>query len=445
MLPSLEESQLRYIADDIYYLPRLMANQWERAAENDLKWGREGVDGVRDAMLFEQKLAPITAQMMTRGIPIDLQAMLDYGRAQVEAMPANREWLALALNMPAPDPSDPKAVEPLNSYTKLKDTINSVYELDLLDTTADTLKLLSDGEGEAGEMARRLLAWRSAYKRDSMYDEAFIDKFVHSGRLYGQFWQVGTNTGRYASSNPNLQQLPRDMRHVISDPSGAEVILAADYSAIEVCIAADLYQDFALLKAVATDDVHRATASDLFGVPFEEVTKEQRRLAKAGNFGLLFGGGFKGLHHKARADGSQASLHEIEVFGKAFLQKFAGVDLARRRAWQKASQGRPVPLTFAGGLRRVLVPGPDLKGTTILNNTVQACAARGLKEGILRMDEEGISQYLCAVVHDENLLSVPKALAEELAPILERCMVEGMQQVTGAPVKVEAKGGLTWG
>jgi DNA polymerase-1 len=434
MLPELDAVQMRYLADDIYYLPRLRESQLARAAEQDNKYQRDGQPGVRDALAFEQELAPIVAGMMMRGLPIDTLALSRYLEEQEAAIPEHREWLGERLG----------GIN-LNHAPSVKAALEAAYNTRLNDTRADTLKLLAEGSGELAEACRRLLALRHGSKRAGMYDSDKFRAQIYRDRLYGQFVQLGTNTGRFSSRNPNLQQIPRDMRGVIRDASGEQSIVAADYSAIEVRCAADLFQDTALLKALEAEDIHRATAANVFGIPEEEVTKEQRRMAKAANFNLLFGGGVKTLYERARADGSEVTFGEMQSFADRFLGTYAGVERARQRAYQKADEHRPVALTLPTGLRRVLAPGKDLYGTTILNTSVQSMAAAGLKYALKLADQIGLSQYLSAVVHDEIVMTPPRQEAEDVARALEDCMITGMAEVTDAPVAVDAKGGEAWG
>lgn len=436
MQPELDEDQRRYLADDIFYLPRLKQNQEVRAAEQDAKWQRDGEPGVRDALVFEQNLAPIVTQMIQHGLPLDLEALRAYTTKAMEDVPHHQAWLLETLGIPK-----------LGYAPVVRDAFNRVYDLDIPDTTKETMAYLQESEGPVAEAASRMVKYRQGSKRDAMYDQDFIDSFVNQwaqpSRLYGSFVQAGTDTGRFSSRNPNLQQIPRDMRYVIRDPGGEEAVVAADYSAIEVRVAADLFQDAALLSALADTDIHRAVAADLFQVPYEEVTKDQRRLAKAGSFNLTFGGGAKTMYLRARADGSKASLAEVTAAADRFLMRYQGIAGARNMAFMKAGQGRPVPLTFPTGLRKVLV-GPDLKGTTILNNSVQSVAAAGLKQALLLLDQRGFGKYLAAVVHDEIVTTCPKAEAQELGRELVKAMVDAMAIVTSAPVAVDLKDGPGW-
>lgn len=449
MLPELDAQQMQYLADDIFYLPLLREGQLEKASQIDDKYQREGWPGVRDAMAFEQDLAPIIAGMMMRGLPIDLEALHVYHQDQAAAVPEHEAWLKERLG---------DGVS-LGHSPSVRNAANKAFDLDLDDTRKDTLAILADDaksvadcQSPAQEFAYRLLRYRHATKRESMYDEGFELKYVRNGVLYGTFRQLGTDTGRFSSWHPNLQQLPRDMRHVIADATGELGICAIDYSAIEVRVAADLYQDQALLEACQGEDMHATVAAMLFGDKFTDLDpksaeyKELRRIAKSSSFTLTFGGGYRRLYNYARSNGSRASYGEIEQGGRAFLNRFRGVDNARQRAYQRADRAIPIPIWQPTGLLRWLIPGtPEYKGTTLLNNAVQGTAAAGLKHALKLMRERGISQYLAAVVHDEIVTTPPKALLAEVSEIQIACMVEGMQMVTDAPVAVEAKGGDRWG
>lgn len=455
MLPQLDAAQMRYIADDIFYLPQLRDEQLEKAAEIDAKHQREGWPGVRDSLAFEQDLAPIVAGMMMRGLPIDLVALHQYHDDMAAALPEHEAWLYDQLGRVK---ADGKPLSLGHSPT-VREAANKAFELDLEDTRKETLAILADDaksvadcQSPAQEFAYRLLRYRHASKRESMYDEGFEDNFVRMDRLYGVFRQLGTDTGRFSSFNPNLQQLPRDMRHVVTDVTGELAICAIDYSAIEVRVAADLYQDAALLAALDGEDIHATIAAMLFGERFtsldpkSEEWKELRRIAKSSSFTITFGGGYRRLYNYARSNGSRASFAEIEAAGRSFLGRFRGVDRARQRAYQAVDSGRPIPVWQPTGLLRWLVAAtPEYKGTTLLNNMVQGTAAAGLKHALKLMDQSGISQYLAAVVHDEIVTTPPVSELEEVREIQQACMIEGMQVVTDAPVAVEAKGGRAWG
>jgi DNA polymerase-1 len=199
------------------------------------------------------------------------------------------------------------------------------------------------------------------------------------------------------------------------------------------------------MAAFGSEDVHTMIASQVFGIPASEITKEQRKLSKAMSFTLLFGGGPERLSHYASTLGADLPLSAARPLVLAFFDRFAGLKEARRRAKNIANQGRPFTLNLPTGMRRVLTPGVDLTATRILNNVVQGAAAAGLKYGLIEAHRRGLTEYLGATVHDENVAAVPNAYAEEYGRLLGAAMVTGMERVCEmAPVAVEVKMGRTW-
>ena len=150
---------------------------------------------------------------------------------------------------------------------------------------------LSDTKGETlsryeHPLAKALLEYRKTSKLVGTYGPKLLE-FVEDGRIYGSWWQNGAGTGRMASSSPNLQNLPPEVRRYVKAPAG-RVLVVADYSQIELRIAAKISGDKRMLAAFANgEDIHTITARSLTGR--EEVTKQERKLAKAVNFGLYTG------------------------------------------------------------------------------------------------------------------------------------------------------------
>ena len=148
---------------------------------------------------------------------------------------------------------------------------------------------LSDTKGETlarseHPLAKTLLEYRKTSKLVGTYGPNLLE-FVEDGRIYGSWWQNGAGTGRMASSSPNLQNLPPEVRRYVKAPEGRRLVIA-DYSQIELRIAAKISRDKMMLAAFANgEDIHTITARSLTG--HEEVTKQERKIAKAVNFGLL--------------------------------------------------------------------------------------------------------------------------------------------------------------
>lgn len=435
----LSEMQLRYVAEDISFLPAIMRSQWEKAREVDGRWGKNPFygTGVEDALRFEMELLPIVLRMQLNGLPINPVALNAYEGLQREKSAAAMEWLSAEFGSEVN----------WGSHVQVKKAFAARYDITLPSTQEDELIILRDlvAGTKVAEAIDNLLIYKKAAKRSSMYNAEFIDKYVYDGRVRAAFRPVGTDTGRFSSSSPNLQQIPGDGRNWIGDPSGELEIVAPDYSQIEIRIAANEADDKALIDALAAEDVHTMVASQVFGIPPEEVTKDQRKLSKAMSFTLLFGGGAARLSHYAKTLGADLPLVQAKPLVEAFFNRFHGLSEARRRAHNIANSHRPFTLNLPTGMRRVLTPGVDLTATRILNNIVQGTAAAGLKYGLIEADKAGLVPYLGATVHDENVAAVPKALAEEYGKELSAAMIRGMERVCeNVPVKVEVKRGETW-
>lgn len=435
----LTEMQLRYVAEDISFLPAIMAAQWEKAREVDAKWGKNPFygTGVEDALRFEMELLPIVLRMQLNGLPVNPVTLNEYEKLQRAKAASAMGWLETEFG------------DGINwgSHVQVKKAFAAQYDITLASTTEDELIVLRDlsSGSRVAEAIEQLLIYKHAAKRSSMYNAEFIDKYVSDGRVRASFRPVGTDTGRFSSSSPNLQQIPGDGRNWIGDPEELLEIVAPDFSQIEIRIAANEADDKELIDALAAEDVHTMVAAQVFGIPPEQVTKDQRKLSKAMSFTLLFGGGAARLSHYAQTLGADLPLSQATPLVNAFFNRFQGLREVRRRAHNIANSGRPFTLNLPTGMRRVLTPGVDLSATRILNNIVQGTAAAGLKYAMVEADRAGLVTYLGATVHDELVAAVPSELAEEYGLELSRAMVKGMSRVCeSVPVKAEVKRGKTW-
>ena len=255
----------------------------------------------------------------------------------------------------------------------------------------------------------KLVRYRHVAKRISSFGDSlykFID--VPANRLYGDFSLGATNTGRMASNHPNMQQMPRDgFRKLFVAKEGYQLV-RLDYSQQELRVAALVTKDEALLKIYADGgDIHRVTASSLIKTSPEAVTKEQRQLAKAVIFGLLYGQGARGLARYAKQTyGVEMSEAEAEKHRNRLFKTYPGL-----RAWQKQT-GDTVQLTqkVKTSCGRVRDFGRERKGyqyCAALNHPIQGAAAEITLSALAR-----ITPLLCGdcrlvnVVHDEILLEV---------------------------------------
>jgi DNA polymerase I-like protein with 3'-5' exonuclease and polymerase domains len=289
-------------------------------------------------------------------------------------------------------------------------------------------------------LARLLRDHRDARKRETTYGEAWLDHLAADGRVYPRWVQLGANSGRMACSAPNMQNLPRgDYRKCVAAPPG-RVLVKADYSQIELRIAAKVSGDRALMAAYERgEDLHTLTARQVLGIA--EVTKEHRQLAKALNFGLLYGMGAKGFRNYARSHyGLELTEEQAEGYRQAFFRAYPGL-----RRWHRSMGDGPVNTRTLAGRRVLGVQQFNEK----LNLPVQGTGADGLKAalGLLwqrRHEVPGAVPVLA--VHDEVVVECPEGDASRTASWLKAAMLDGMAPlVAPVPVEVEVKVGRTWG
>lgn len=449
LLPELSQQQIRYVAEDISFLTAIREAQYQKALEvSNEKWnGRNPFFGtdVTDALHFEHSLLPVVLSMEMRGLPIDEKLLLEYSTDQWELADVAKAELDETfgeINWQSPK--------------QVKDGFRNVYGVELPSTREEVLMDIAQfglGLGNVQAICETILAYRHAAKRAGMYNGAFYDKYARDGWLRADFRPCGTDTGRFSSANPNLQQLPKNkgkgggLRHVIGNREGFSIV-SADYSQIEVRIAADIAEEWALIELFKTGDtdIHTLVASTVFGKPTDAVSKDERQLSKAMSFTLLFGGGAAKLSQYAKTLGADLPMSRAVPLVTAFFDRFPELRSVRERAHAQAASHSPYTLHFPTGIRRVLTPGVDQSATRILNNQVQGTAAAGLKYALLETRKVGVSRYIGAVVHDEIVCAVPTSEAYEVAGLLRTAMITGMEKVCNyCPVDVEVSVASTWG
>lgn len=419
----LTDEQIRYAADDVISLPALMDTQVEKAKSTNQ-------DG---ALQMEMQLVPVFARMCINGLPLRRDVLIKYVEEQrvlADKAEADLRVILGDINF--------------NSVPQLKRAFESAYGVKLRSTAKDVLQDLALTGTEIGETADKLLQYRAPRQRVKMYKEAWMDEHIVNGFVHPKFWQCGTDTGRVSSSDPNIQQVPKDGRYIFGHMEGYKVV-NVDYSQIEVRIAAQIAKDAALIERLQSDDIHTAIAAEIHGISESEVTDAQRKLAKAETFTLLFGGGAPLLHSYAKRQGSNITQDETYSLVSEFFKSFQGLAAMRQRAIALAQTPGPVVIRLPNGLRRILV-GANKKMTTILNTTVQGTAAVGLKYGLLEAESRGlVKDYMGATVHDEVVSLVPNKEAEEYSKELADAMETGMRRVlTAVPVKTSIGVGDWW-
>ncbi len=318
-------------------------------------------------------------------------------------------------------------------------------------TAADVLELMKDKHA----VVNLLLEFREISKLVSTYLDA-IPRQINpkTGRVHTSFNQTGSVTGRLASSDPNLQNIPTrtELGHKVREGFIAEpgkLLLSVDYSQIELRIAAHMANDENMLNAFrAGQDIHATTAAAIYNIPLDQVTKDQRRHAKAINFGLIYGMSPFGLTRT-----TDLTLAEAEDFVKAYFNKFPGVksylDNIRKLA---ADQGYVETML---GRKRYF---PELKNAATqqlkaraereaINSPIQGTAADIMKVAMMRLPDAlkkaGLKSKILLQVHDELLLECPEDELKSAVKITQKVM-EGAYHIS-VPLETDAAVGNNWG
>ena len=313
--------------------------------------------------------------------------------------------------------------------------------------------VLSELAEQGHELPVLLMEYRSLSKLKSTYTDRLPEQINPlTGRIHTSYHQAVTATGRLSSSDPNLQNIPirtaegRRIRQAFIAPAGYK-LLAADYSQIELRIMAHLAQDPGLLDAFRNDrDVHKATASEVFGVELKDVTTDQRRSAKAINFGLIYGMSAHGLAKQIGCDRSQAQIYMDRYFAR-----YPGVLDYMERTRKQASEQGYVETLFG---RRLYLPDINAKNAAIrkgaertaINAPMQGSAADIIKRAMIAVDnwlvESGLDARVILQVHDELVLEVREDQVDALRAGLLPLMSAGA--TLDVPLLVETGVGNNW-
>lgn len=350
----------------------------------------------------------------------------------------------------------------LNSPQQLSDALFNRLKLTPPDRTARTATGFYSTSADVLEALRgkhplvdSVLEYRELAKLKSTYLDALpLQVNPQTGRVHTSYNQAGSVTGRLASQDPNLQNIPvrselgRKVRQAFVASPGYQ-LLSVDYSQVELRIVAHMANDQAMLETFrAGHDIHAATAAAIYGVPLAAVTKDQRRRAKGINFGLIYGISAFGLMRY-----TDLTLAESENFMEAYFRQFPGVksylDGIRRQA---AEQGYVETLL---GRRRYF---PGLKNQSdrnirnreereAINAPVQGTAADIMKIAMLRVPEAlaktGLGARMLLQVHDELVLECPQNELLETTAQVQRVMEEAYSLIV--PLVTEARSGHNWG
>ena len=430
----------------------------EYAAEDaDVTWQlgqlfRPMLDPRGQARVFtdiESPLLPVLVRMENFGVKIDVQALREFGvELEQKAQSLQRkihEDAGTVFNLNSPKQLGEILFERLRLVEKPKKTATGQYQ-----TNEQVLQSLIGMH----PIVQDILDYREVTKLKSTYVDALPEAVSRvTGRVHTSFMQLLAGTGRMASVNPNLQNIPirteqgREIRKAFVPGEDGWVIMSADYSQIELRVMAALSGDEAMLEAFEKGlDIHAATAARVYGVPLDGVLPEMRRTAKMVNFGIIYGISAFGLSQRLGIPRSEAATI-IESYFKQFPGIKSYLDRtvadAKQRGYVETLTGRRLYLrdinsanaTVRGGAERVA-----------MNMPIQGTAADMIKLAMVRVDAalraSGHKAKMLLQVHDELLFEVPEAEVEAVRALV----VDGMKNALPlrVPIVVDAGVGQNW-
>jgi DNA polymerase-1 len=300
-----------------------------------------------------------------------------------------------------------------------------------------------------------ILVHRGWTKLLSTYVEA-LPKMVNpkTGRIHTSFNQALAATGRLSSNNPNLQNIPirtaegAKVREAFIPRDDKHLLLSADYSQIELRLIAEISQDQAMLEAfIENKDVHKATASKVFGVPYEEVTKEQRYRAKTVNFSIIYGAGATNLSRQLDIKRAEATELIQQYFGqytgiKNYME--STIAFAREKGFVTTLMGRK---RFLRDINSKSSLEKSLAERMAINTPIQGSAADLIKLAMINIHEyikeKGVATRMILQVHDELIFDVPQQDLEAIRPVIKHLMESAMPGLK-VPILVEMGEGMNW-
>lgn len=407
-----------------------------------------GTDGLYDDV--EEPLIRVLARMERTGVKVDVASLNDFAQALRREMLEREAEVRDLAGVPTLNVSSPKQIgevifEKLKLDPKAKKSSKGSWSTD-----EETLLALAD----RSPIIDAILEYRAVKKLLSTYIEPFPGYIsLRDGRVHTTFNQALTSTGRLSSSNPNLQNIPirtergKEIRKAFVPGTPGALIMSADYSQIELRIMAHLSCDSHLIEAFRTGvDVHRATAAKIFGVSLEEVTSDQRRVAKTANFGIMYGISAFGLSQRLRCPRGEAKKIIDDYFAsfpsiRSFIDDT--VEMARGTGYVETLFGR-----------RRYIPDINARNQTVralaernaVNAPIQGTSADIIKLAMVaidrRMQQEGLRSLMVLQIHDELLFEV---LPDELERMKE-IVVSEMENVIklSVPLTVECNYGTNW-
>jgi DNA polymerase-1 len=379
---------------------------------------------------IERPLVRVLERMEYTGVRVDARLLREQSQELATKMAATEEAAYAAAGGPF-NLGSPKQLQEV-LYERLALPVLGKTPKGQPSTAEDVLEQLA----ESYELPRLVLEYRGLAKLKSTYtDKLPAEIHPRTGRIHTSYHQAVAATGRLSSSDPNLQNIPirtpegRRIRQAFIAPPGFK-LLAADYSQIELRIMAHLSGDAGLSAAFADEqDIHRATAAEVFNTPLAEVTSEQRRSAKAINFGLIYGMSAFGLARQLGIERGQA-----QAYVDLYFERYPGVKQYMDETRNSARRQGYVSTVFG---RRLYLPEINSRNAqrrqyaerSAINAPMQGTAADIIKRAMIGvaawLDEHRPQARLIMQVHDELVIEVPEDQAEAVGAAVVRLMEGG--------------------
>jgi len=397
----------------------------------------------------EMPLVPVLAAMEAEGVKLDTETLAAFGEElAVEIAGMEKEIYEMAgteFNIASPKQLGEVLFERLNLSSKPKKTKTGQYS-----TGEDVLTKLAYRH----PIVEKILEYRSLTKLKSTYVDS-LPKLVkeRDGRIHTSYNQAVAATGRLSSNNPNLQNIPirtargREIRKAFIPRNKEYVLLSADYSQIELRIIAHLSKDEAMMDAFRNGlDVHTATASRVYGVPVEQVSKDMRRHAKTVNFGIIYGISAFGLSERLKIPRREAA----EII-KSYFEKYPGIHQYMEKTIEFAREHGYVETIL--GRRRYLNDIRSANGVVrayaernAINAPIQGSSADMIKIAMIRifneMQQRNMKSKMILQVHDELVFDTHKDEVEELKLLVDDKMKNAL--ILDVPVVVDISTGNNW-
>jgi len=438
----LTADQIRYAATDVFIVRELFRKMMERidglpAADRGselLKTRTARVFGLKNpALIVEMAFVREVALLERWGMPVDLQEV------QRLLKESDRKLQKKIMDFYIKYRVDPMSTRQVGNFlTRMLNLNLPATHKGNIATDDRALSAYSDVKE-----VREILEIRRLKKSIDKLRE--IENHLRNGRIYPEFKQIGAVTGRMASSNPNVQNIPREMRVLFKAQEG-NLFVIADFSQIELRIAAEYVGDENMIRAFREGkDMHRYTASLVLEKTEDEVTPDERQIAKAVNFGLIYGISARSLAQYAQSQyGADLDPASAETLRNRFFTYFNAFQQWHERVKKDLRERDRVEGTTLLGR-----PYSATTFTDAVNYPIQGTGADLLKLAVLLFNVEvkkrGLEARVINLVHDEILVECSRDQAEEISRILENAMKQaGSIVLKRVPVEAEVAVGKSW-